>query len=119
MLESKNYLKEDEPLKLNSFNIDSRQEYNSSIQTNFNLINNESLFSQNNKKVNETNKEIKDNSGKSKKNIKRLKCYFFCGNFPLITFGPNSMLLFIKLYFFYSQDSSLFILFIYYHCNNS
>ena len=40
MLESKNSLGENEPLKSNSFKIESKLEHNLSIETNLNLINN-------------------------------------------------------------------------------
>ena len=84
MLESKNSLREDEPLKLNSFKIESKLEYNSSIQTNSNLINNESLFDldeqiihENSVRKEDSKEEVaKGNKDISNKNIVRLKPYF-------------------------------------------
>lgn len=98
MLESKNSLREDEPLKLNSFKIESKLEYNSSIQTNSNLINNESLFDldeqiihENSVRKEDSKEEVaKGNKDISNKNIVRLKPYFNFRNFPLIIVGPNS-----------------------------
>ena len=103
-MESKNSLRENEPLKLNSFKIESKLEHNSSIQTNSNLINNESLFdldepiiNENSIKKGDSKEEVaKENKDISNKNIVRLKPYFNFRNFPLIMVGPYSNFLYIK-----------------------
>lgn len=81
MLESKNSLREYEPLKSNSSNIESKTEQNSSIQSNSNLIKNEPSLDLDNHNMENNNEE---------QNMIRLKSYFPFKNFSLITIGPNS-----------------------------
>ena len=91
MLESKNKKNETDPLKMDSYSNRSNQDPNASIQSNINMINNQSQLGLTNNNENSNGESFRPNNNSQQNIIIRLKTYSYpSGKWPLIVIGPNS-----------------------------